>query len=99
VSKGQRDRVRQEVPGLPAAATALAFAVVMVGFVMVQLHHWRRGAVVIAGGVLLAAVLRLLLPDRFAGWLVVRKRPVDVAVLCTMGVAILLLAISIPTGP
>jgi hypothetical protein len=52
--------------------------------------------VVLAGSVLLATFLRLLLPDREAGLLVVRSRRVDVAVLGTLGVLLAVFAFGVP---
>ena len=71
----------------------LVVLVVAVGFLLVAVHHWRRGLVIIGGGVGLAAVLRGVLPPRRAGLLAVRGRLLDTAVLGTLGVAIVLLAI------
>jgi hypothetical protein len=75
-------------------------AVVLLGVVialgLVGFDYFRRGAVVLAGSVLLAAFLRLLLPDREAGLLVVRSRRVDVAVLGTLGVLLAVFAFWVP---
>ena len=76
--------------------TVLVVGVVAVGLVLVQLSSWRTGGVVIAGAVLLAAALRLLLPVRRAGWLVVRAKAFDVSLLFVLGGALLLLAVTIP---
>jgi hypothetical protein len=87
------------VRGTAALPTGLAFAVVLAGFVTVEFVAWRPGAVLIAAGILLAALFRLVLPRRWAGWLVVRAKVVDVTLLATVGAAILVLALSIPEGP
>lgn len=63
---------------------------------LVIFDYFRRGAVVLAGSVLLAAFLRLLLPDREAGLLVVRSRRVDVAILGIFGVVLALFAFWVP---
>lgn len=74
--------------------------VVLVGvgiaLALVALDFFRRGAVVLAGSVLLAAFLRLFLPDREAGLLVVRSRKVDVAVLGTLGALLAIFAFWVP---
>ena len=57
---------------------------------------WRTGTGVVALGLLLGAALRLGLPPRRAGWLVVRSRAFDAALLLTLGLAVLALAITIP---
>ena len=61
-------------------------------------HDWRIGSAVVGLGLVLAAALRLTLPARQAGLLVVRSRPLDAAVLLTLGFALVALANSIPTS-
>lgn len=72
--------------------------VVAVGLVAVSLSAWQTGVVVIGVGLLLAAGLRLSLPARSAGLLVVRSRTVDAAVLLVLGFALVLLARTVPTA-
>lgn len=62
------------------------------GLGTVKLHHFRAGCYLVALAMLAAAGMRLLLPPRRAGLLAVRSRPLDVAVLGTLGLAVLLLA-------
>jgi uncharacterized membrane protein YraQ (UPF0718 family) len=67
--------------------------VVLVGAVVylsVEPGHWVRGTGLIAGAMLLAAVLRFTLPDERAGMLVVRGRWWDSLVFLVLGVLILL---------
>ena len=74
-----------------------ALAVAAVGLVLVAaLGHWRVGSGVIGLAFCLAAALRLTLPARQAGLLVVRSRGVDAAVLLTLGFALVALANTIP---
>ena len=63
---------------------------------LVALDYFRRGAVVLAGSVVLAAFLRLLLPDRDAGLLAVRSRRVDVVILGALGTALAIFAFWVP---
>ena len=51
------------------------------GLLVVTFGHWRRGLVVIGLALVVAAVLRLLLPERRVGFLAVRSRPVDVVLM------------------
>lgn len=67
-----------------------------VALVLVAFDYFRRGAVVLAGSVLLAAFLRLLLPEREVGLLAVRSRRVDVAILGTFGLLLALFAFWVP---
>lgn len=58
--------------------------------------HWRVGAGVVGLGLLLAAGLRLSLTPRHAGWLVVRSRAFDAALLLVLGFSVIALAVTIP---
>ena len=69
---------------------------VAVALVLVGLDYFRRGSVVLSGSDLLAAFLRLLLPEREAGLLVVRSRKVDVLVLGVLGALLALFAFWVP---
>ena len=67
-----------------------------VALLLVAFDYFRRGAVVLAGSVLLAAFLRLLLPEREAGLLAVRSRRVDIVILGTFGLLLALFAFWVP---
>lgn len=58
--------------------------------------HWRRGAFAIGCSVVLAGLLRMLLPNRVAGLLVVRQRWFDVALLLIVGGAMLAITMVVP---
>ncbi len=75
---------------------ALVLLCVAGGFGVVLSNHFRRGSVVIAGALLLAAALRLVLPARVAGLLAVRSRAFDVAVLAVLGLGMFLTAVVVP---
>jgi hypothetical protein len=62
------------------------------------LHMWRVGAGVVGLGLCLGAGLRLTLPARQAGLLVVRSRAVDAAVLLVLGFGLVVLANTIPAA-
>ena len=57
---------------------------------------WQVGAFAIGLALLLAAGLRLALPVRTAGWLAVRTRGLDAAMLLALGFAVVALANTIP---
>jgi hypothetical protein len=69
----------------------------VVGLAAVAFDHFRAGCLLLGFSVLFAALARLLLPARRVGLLVVRSRAFDVLVLATMGVALVVLAIIVPT--
>jgi hypothetical protein len=83
------------VTALPGLAV---LAVVAAGLVAVSLSAWQTGVLLIGMGLLLAAGLRLSLPARTAGLLVVRSRAFDAAVLLGLGFALVLLANTVPTS-
>lgn len=68
------DRLRAQWPLL------LCLAFFVAGMAVTAAAHWRRGAVLMGAGLGLAGVLRLFLPPRLAGLLVVRRRWFDVLV-------------------
>ncbi len=76
--------------------SVLVLAVVATGLVLAPTVGWQTGTRVLGLGFLLAAVLRLSLPGRSAGWLAVRTRGLDAAVLLALGVAVGALAETIP---
>jgi hypothetical protein len=74
-------------------------AVVAFGLAVVAAGHWRGGVHLISAGLVAAAGLRLVLPARDAGMLAVRHRALDCSLLATVGVALWLLASTIPNQP
>jgi hypothetical protein len=75
---------------LLAAGTALVVA---------ARSDWRLGVQVLGGAILVAALLRLILAGRDAGMLAVRHRAIDVFLLTSAGVALIVLAGTIPNQP
>lgn len=69
---------------------------VAVAMVMIGLDAFRRGCVVLSASVLLAAFLRLMLPEDDAGLLVVRSRKVDVAILAVLGLGLSVFTFWVP---
>lgn len=86
-------RLRARVPLW--APAAVVFAVAAAGMLRVLTHHWRQGAALLAGALLVAAVLRAALPDDRAGLLAVRSRVIDVALYIGFGLVTLALAATI----
>jgi Protein of unknown function (DUF3017) len=88
---------RPFLAGLIRQAPLLAVLVTVgVGLLLVTFDHWRRGLVLIGLALITAALLRLLLPVRRVGFLAVRGRPVDVALLAGAGLALTVIALAIP---
>jgi hypothetical protein len=72
---------------------------VVVGLALVGQDHWRRGLLLAGAGLLVGAVVRLVLPSRVAGLLVVRGRIFDSIVLAVLGTAVIVLTSSVPLPP
>ena len=51
-------------------------------------EHWLRGITIFASGFLLAAVFRLRLKTRGAGWLAIRSTSLDVGLYLVLGVLV-----------
>ena len=75
-------------------AAALVLGLAVIGFVNV-----RWGGLVVAGTLVAAALLRLMLPRARAGGLVVRSRTADVAFLLAMGLVLLVIVITMDLRP
>jgi hypothetical protein len=86
VAQERRSGVVSELP------LALVIAGAGAGLVVIAMHHFRWGNLIIGGSLLVAALLRLVLPTRQAGLLVVRGRLTDVITMAAIGGSLLLLA-------
>ena len=83
----ERAGVLRELPlGLVIGGVAL-------GLVIIGLHHFRWGNLLIAGSLLASAVFRLVLPTRRVGLLAVRSRVTDIVTMSVMGGSLMLLAL------
>lgn len=71
---------------------------VAVGLVTVAAGNWRRGLVITGLALVLAAVLRMLLPVRRVGFLAIRSTTTDVLLTAGGGLALTLVALAIPDG-
>ncbi len=88
--------LRSRIPSaLPAALVA---AVALAGMALVLTQHWRKGAVLLGAALLVAALLRMLLPLDRAGLLAIRSRVVDVLCYTGFGVVMVVLAVTITRG-
>ena len=98
---------RRTTANAPASAAALVLAwapylIVLAGvgagmFVIWQGSRYAgRGAGIVGGTLLVAAVTRLVLPPRYAGLLASRGRALDVATYAVLGAAVLVVAATLP---
>jgi hypothetical protein len=89
---------RPFVAGLLRQLPLLAVLITVgVGLLVVTVGHWRRGLVLVGLALVVGGLLRLLLPERRVGFLAVRSRPVDVVLMAAAGVALTVVALTIPT--
>ena len=81
----------------------LPFAIVLLicfaAVVRVLESHWRQGAYLLGGALLVAAAFRALLPEDRVGLIAIRRRAMDIVLYSTLGLAILLVAVTIAGGP
>jgi hypothetical protein len=79
---------------------ALVLLVVVVGFLRITQSHWRQGSSLLGGALLLAALLRALLPEDQTGLIVVRRsRVVDVLTYAALGACMVFVSLTIQGGP
>ena len=83
----------------PQLTFGLVLAVVLIGMVRIAQYHWREGAVIIGGALLVAAGLRAVLPPERTGLLGIRRRAVDVLTYGAFGLLMLFVALTITGGP
>ena len=99
-SRGRRRRVPEQTeagsPWRSQAAYVLVLLGVASGLAVVAANHFRRGGVLIAGAVFLAALVRLFLPEARVGMLAIRSRLLDVVLLVTLAVALGSVAVGLP---
>jgi len=68
------------------------------GMLRVLTQHWREGAVLLGGALLVAAVLRMVLPADRVRLLAIRGRGLDVLCYSAFGIVMTLLAVTITKG-
>jgi hypothetical protein len=100
---GQIQQTGQETgPGAPLKFRQLPYVVVLfclvVALVLIQqgVQFLQSGTLVLAGALLIAALARLILPERRAGMLSSRWRPLDVAIFGVLGIGLLVAGILVP---
>ena len=77
----------------------LVLAMTLTGLVLSAVGAWRTGVTWMGAGLVVGAVCRLLLPERRAGMLRVRRRTADVVMLAVAGVTLMVLAAVVPNQP
>ena len=93
------DDPRRYPSTIGGAIYLLVLAGVAASLVVVATGDWRTGVRGIGGSLLVAALVRLVLPRRDAGMLAVRHKLLDTAILVLLGGLLVFLAGSIPDQP
>jgi len=86
------DRLARHAPML------LVLGIAVVGMERVLTQHWREGAVLLGGALLVAAALRMVLSTDRSGLLAIRSRAIDVLCYVGFGLAMVVLAVTITRG-
>ncbi len=75
------------------APATLVLVIAAGGMVRVLTQHWREGAVLIGGALVVAAVLRVVLPADRVGLIAIRSQVIDV--LCYLGFGLVMVALAL----
>jgi Protein of unknown function (DUF3017) len=98
----RRRRAAARPSSAPAVLAWLPYLIVLAGAVggllvaWLGTHHAGRGAGVVGGALLAAALARLVLPPRYAGLLASRGKALDVTAFAVLGATVLGIALSLP---
>ena len=93
---GGPERRPQTVGG---AVYLVVVATAFIGLAIALLGAWRTGVAWMGISLLVGGSARLVLPERQAGMLRVRRKPADVTMLLLAGVVLIVLAIVVPDQP
>ncbi len=91
-----RSHGRRSYPTVSSWALLVSLAGVLISAGIIFTGHWRKGSMVFALSVLAAGAMRLVLPERLAGQLVVRSKWIDCLILLASGVAVAILVMVVP---
>jgi hypothetical protein len=76
----------------------LVLAVAALAMLRIGTAHWREGSVLLGAALLVAALLRAVLPPDRAGLVAIRSRALDVLGYTGLGLAVVILAVTITRG-
>jgi hypothetical protein len=77
----------------------LVLAVTALGLARIGMYHWREGTVLVGAALLMAGMLRALVPVERIGMVAIRGRGVDVLLYSGLGIMIMAVALTIQGGP
>jgi hypothetical protein len=87
-----------QAPLIRHAPMLVVLGIAAVGMERVLTQHWREGAVLLGGALLVAAALRMVLSADRIGLLAIRSRVIDVLCYVGFGLAMVVLAVTITRG-
>lgn len=92
--RGRPDRTAalRQLPGAVVLVGLLASALIMIP----EQFSYRAACTGVTATCAVAAIMRAALPTRWVGVLAVRSRPIDVALLTALAIAVSLLAFRVP---
>lgn len=90
------DRRPQTVGG---GVYLLVVGAALTGLAITVLGAWRTGVIWMGAALLVGGTARLVLPERQAGMLRVRRKASDVLMMVLVGVALIVLALVVPEQP
>ncbi|WP_134731436.1 DUF3017 domain-containing protein [Amycolatopsis nivea] len=94
---GQRHR--GDRPWLVHVPFAVIMLLLAAAVVRALQYHWREGAALVGVALLVAGVLRAVLPEERAGLLAIRGKAVDILTYGALCAAVLYISLSIVGGP
>ena len=81
------------------AVYLVVVAMAVTGLAIAVAGAWRTGVSWLGAGLLVGSLCRLVLPERRAGMLRVRRKYADVGMLALAGAALVVLAVVVPSQP
>lgn len=90
------DNPRRRPQTLGGVVYLIVVAMALTGVAITIAGPWRAGVSWMGAGLLVGAVSRLVLPERRAGMLRVRRKLADLVMLTLAGTALLVLAVIVP---
>ncbi len=98
-----RERARREALADSKSQSPWALLIVVlalvIALVIISTGHWRKGSFAAGCAIGLGGVLRLVLPEKLAGLLVVRSKVIDTVIMIGTGLIMLGLTLIVPHSP
>jgi hypothetical protein len=93
------ERPERRPQTLGGAAYLIVVGTALTGLAITVAGAWRTGVIWMGTGLIGGSLARLVLPERQAGMLRVRRKAADVVMMLGVGVLLIVLAVVIPDQP